>query len=78
MPRLLAQTVALNRVEELKLLGMAAARSLPDRVRMGPFDWDLSVTEAATEAGFVEATVRATSPGQPGATFVVYVTPRPQ
>ncbi len=57
------------------MLGMAAARALPDRVRMGPFDWDVAVTEAATEAGFVEATVRATSPGQPGAVFVVYVTP---
>ena len=76
LPRLLAQTVALNRAEELKLLGLPAARSLPNRVRMGPFEWDIAITEAATEAGFVETTVRATSPGQPGAMFVVYIIPR--
>lgn len=75
LPRLLAQTVALNRAEELRLLGMAAGRGLPATVRMGPFDWRLSVTETATEGGFVQATVRASAEGQPGAIYVVYARP---
>ncbi len=73
LPRLLAQTVALNRAEELKLLGAEAGRSLPDLVTMGPFDWVVAVDEAPTQGGFVEATVRVSAEGQPGAILVAYV-----
>ena len=73
LPRLLAQTVALNRAEELKLLGADAGRSLPSSVTMGPFDWAVAVDEAATQGGFVEATVRVSAEGHPGAMVVVYV-----
>ena len=73
LPRLLAQTVALNRAEELKLMGAEAGRSLPDLVTMGPFDWAVAVDEAPTQGGFVEATVRVSAEGQPGAVLVAYV-----
>lgn len=74
LPRLMARTAALNRAEELRLLGMAAGRGLPQVVRQGPYQWRIAVDETATEGGFVEATVRADAPDLPGAVFVVYVT----
>jgi len=73
LPRLLAQTVALNRAEELKLTGAEAGRALPGFVTMGPFDWAVAVDEAPTEGGFVEATVKVSAEGQPGAILVVYI-----
>ena len=72
LPRLLAQTVALNRAEELQLLGRAG-RALPRPITPGPVEWTIEVTEKATEGGFVEAVVRATAPDQPGGRYVVYV-----
>ena len=73
LPRLLAQTVALNRAEELKLVGAEAGRALPGSVTMGPVDWAVVVDEAPTQGGFVEATVRVSAEGQPGAILVAYV-----
>lgn len=75
LPRLLAQTVALNRAEELKLLGMAAGRGLPQTVRQGPYEWRIEIEEAGTQGGLVEATVRASAPDRPGAVVVVYAPP---
>ncbi|MDJ0827634.1 MAG: prepilin-type N-terminal cleavage/methylation domain-containing protein [Rhodobacter sp.] len=75
LPRVLAQEAALNRAEELRLIGMAAGRSLPEIVRQGPYDWRITVDEAPTQGGFVEARVRAGAPDLPGAVFVVYVPP---
>jgi len=72
MPRLLAQNVALNRAEELQILGGSAGNGLPRQVRMGGIDWTVDVTQAATEGGFAEATIRVTAPDQPGAVYVVY------
>ena len=79
LPRLLAQTAALNRAEELQMMGITASRGLPTQVRIGPIDWTLEVVGKPTESGFVEATVTARAPGQPGAVYVVYVPlePRP-
>ncbi len=74
-PRLMARHAALNRAEELRLLGMAAGRALPEVVTMGPWNWRIEVTEAATAGGFVEATVTARSEGLPGASVVTYVQP---
>ncbi len=73
LPRLMARTAALNRAEELKLLGAVAGAGLPREVRQGPFTWTLEVDQKPTEGGFVEAAVRASAPGQPGARYVVYV-----
>ncbi len=71
LPRLMAQTAALNGAEELKLLGFGAA--LPAQVQQGPFLWSLEVERKPTEGGFIEATVRATSPDRPGASYVAYI-----
>ncbi len=78
MPRLLAQTAALNRAEELQVLGAAAAGALPAQVRLGGIAWTLETSVKATEGGFVEVTVRAGAPGQPGAVQVAYVSTEPQ
>jgi len=78
LPRVLAREAVLNRAEELKLLGDTAGRGLPDAVQMGPFVWGLEVTRKPTEGGFVEATVRAFTEGQPGARYVVYVPVEPR
>lgn len=75
LPRLMARQAALNRAEELRLLGMARGATLPQTVRAGPFDWHIDVTGVATAAGFTEATVRASADGQPGALAVVFVPP---
>jgi len=77
LPRLLAQSAALNRAEELQMLGAIAGRGLPRQVQQGPFRWNIAVQEEATEGGFVQATIRATAPGQPGAVFVVFVPAEP-
>ncbi|MDF0596406.1 type IV pilus modification PilV family protein [Psychromarinibacter halotolerans] len=74
-PRLMARHAALNRAEELRLLGMAAGSALPDVVAMGPWDWRIEVTGTATAGGFVEATVTASADGLPGASVVTYVLP---
>lgn len=73
--RALAAEVALNRAAELRLGGMAAGRSLPDRVTEGGTGFRVAVDEAATEGGLVEATIRVTAEGGPGARLVVTVAP---
>ena len=78
LPRLMAQTAALNRAEELKLLGISAARGLPAEVQQGPFIWGFEITQKPTEGGFIEASVRAFAPGQPGARYVVYAPVEPR
>jgi len=77
MPRLLAHNVALNRAAELQILGAAAGAGLPGRVLAGGIEWQVSVERAATEGGFVEARIRVTAPGQPGAVYIVYAPPEP-
>lgn len=72
-PRLLAQVVAQNRAEELRLLGAGAA--LPGTVRMGPYDFVLTVQSEATAGGLIRAEITATSDQGPGAVTVAYVLP---
>ena len=72
LPRLLAQNVALNRAEELQLLGAAVGASLPKSVVMGGLVWQVDVEQAQTEAMFVEARISVSAPDQPGAVYVVY------
>lgn len=71
--RVLAQEVALNRAAELRLYGLQTGRDLPTRVRQGLVDWDLSLTEADTEGGRVQATIRISAEGQPGAVVLVHL-----
>lgn len=73
--RLMAQTVALNRAEELRLLGAARGRGLPRTVPMGHGDWQVRMDEAASQAGLVEITITVSAPGRPGARLVTYVSP---
>ena len=69
--RVMAMQVALNRAEELRLLGAVGARSLNNRVPYGPYTWQVAVSEKTTRAGFTEATITSRSPDQPGGRVVV-------
>ncbi len=73
--RVLAQTVALNRVEELKLLGPARADSLPEKVTMGAFRFDVTTDFELTSGGLIKASVNARSDDGIGALLVVYLSP---
>lgn len=77
LPRLLAQQVALNRAEELQIMGATAGGGLPGTVMMGGIGWQVDVTQSATEGGFVEARVKVSAPDQPGAIYVVYAPVEP-
>lgn len=77
VPRLLARTAALNRAEELRILGAAAAGVLPPQVQLGGIVWSLETRLKPTEGGFVEATVRASAEGRPGAVQIAYVPAEP-
>ncbi|WP_172299512.1 prepilin-type N-terminal cleavage/methylation domain-containing protein [Pseudoruegeria sp. HB172150] len=73
LPRLFAREAALNRAEELKLLGLEAGRRLPATVGHGPLVWTLELAVAAGPQGLVTATVQARADGQPGGLAVAYV-----
>ncbi len=77
LPRLLAHTVALNRAEELAILGASAGGLLPQTVEAGGIEWRVDVASEPTKAGFVQVTVRASAPDQPGAVYVAFVRPGP-
>jgi len=72
LPRLMAQTAALNRAEAIQMLGLPAARGLPSSVTMGPETIRLTLDTAPTESGFVEVAISAKSSSGPGAHVVVY------
>ena len=65
--RLLAQVVAENRAEELRLYGPSAGRGLPAIVQMGGQDFTLDVVFATTAAGLSEARITARAPSGEGA-----------
>jgi Bacterial type II secretion system protein I/J. len=65
--------VALNRAVELRLGGMNAGRRLPGEVTQGRIDWRVTVEEASTSGGMVEATILVTAPDRPGARLVTIV-----
>ena len=72
-PRILATEAALNRAEELRLLGATKGGTLPDHERLGPWDWHIEIEEERTRAGFVQATVMTSTEGQPGGRIVAIV-----
>jgi general secretion pathway protein I len=69
--RALAQLVARNRAEELRLFGTFA--NLPTTVDMAGQTFDLSRTQKSTAAGLSETTIVATSQSGAGAVFVLYL-----
>ena len=70
--RFLAQSVAVNRAEELRVMGVALGRSLPETVTQGPYVWTITTTTKETESGLIEVTLQVHSEGQPGAVFTSY------
>ena len=75
MPRMLAQLVAQNRAEELRLAGLPSGLSLHSQVQMGPYSYQLTVTTKATAGGIVQAEIRAVSSEGPGAFLVTFLSP---
>lgn len=72
--RLLAEQVALNRIEDIRLYG-ASAR-LPGTEAMGHHQFDVDTETRATAGGLLEVTVTVRSEQGPGARFVSYVSGR--
>lgn len=75
MPRMLAQLVAQNRAEALRLAGLPVGLSLPSQVQMGPYSYQVTVTTKATVSGLIEAEIRAVSRDGPGALLVALLAP---
>jgi len=78
MPRLLAQVVAQNRAEELRLVGLhgpSGGLNLPSQLQMGPYNYQLTVTTKTTASGIIEAKIRAVSSEGPGALLVTFLPP---
>jgi general secretion pathway protein I len=73
--RLLAQVVAENRAEELRLYGAAAGRGLPGRVEMGGQGFAVTVDFTPTAAGLTEARISARAESGAGALLVAIVPP---
>lgn len=68
--RLLAQVVAQNRAEELRLMGAAAGRTLPAQVEMGGRAFTLEIAYESTAAGLTEARIVARAASGEGAVLV--------
>ncbi|MBD3664938.1 type IV pilus modification PilV family protein [Sulfitobacter aestuariivivens] len=71
--RILAQLAARNRAEELQLLGVRGAATLPEVVTLAGQDVTLSTTTKQTEAGLTEATINARAQRGGGAVLVIYL-----
>ena len=73
LPRLLADTAARNRAQELQLLGPFA--NLPSVVKIGPMDITLSQTRQRTQAGLVKTTLLAQTPSGQKSGLTLYLPP---
>ncbi len=71
--RVLAQSVALNRAEELRLYDAGAARGLPAQVTQGGLSFAVEVQRRPTAGGLTQATITVRSEAGPGAVFVTYL-----
>ena len=74
--RFVAHLVAVNRAEEVRFLGLDAARGLPASVEMAQRSWDIEMREASAQVGFVELRLVVSSRDGPGAVLVTYVEPQ--
>lgn len=75
MPRLMAQIVAQNRAEELRLLGLSRGRALPSQVQMGPYLVRVSLDTEVTAIGVIRTAITARSGDGPGAYLVTFLPP---
>lgn len=75
--RLLAQIVARNRAEELRLLPPEERAALPTEITMGGQTISLTTTTKTTAAGLAETTVTARAQRGGGAIFVIYLPVEP-
>lgn len=75
--RIYAMEVARNRAEEIKLMGVAAARGLPETEKLGPIEWRIETTEEETAVGLIEVAIVVSSPSEAGARLVTYMPLRP-
>lgn len=73
LPRLLADTAARNRAQELQLLGPYA--SLPGVATIGPMDITLGQTRQRTRAGLVKTTITAQAPSGQKSGITLYLMP---
>lgn len=73
-PRALAQIIARNRAQELRLYGGRA--DLPGQVRMGGRDFRVSVVTRSTSGGLLRAAITVRAGPGPGAHLVAFVPPR--
>lgn len=71
-PRYLAQTVAMNRAEEIRAIGWALGRGLPSVVKQGPIEWSIETQAKTAKGGLYEVTLLVTQPDGPGASMVIY------
>jgi general secretion pathway protein I len=75
VPRLLAQVVAQNRAEELRLMGLSRGRSLPAQVQIGAHQVVVSLHSEATASGMIRVEITARIDAAPGAYLVTYLSP---
>lgn len=73
LPRLLADTAARNRAQELQLLGPYA--SLPSVATIGPMNITLTQTRQRTQAGLVKTSVTAQAPSGQKSGMTLYLMP---
>lgn len=73
LPRLLAETAARNRVQELQLLGPYAA--LPDTVVIGGQNLSLTQARERTEGGLIRVTLQSRAQSGEAVGFVLYLPP---
>lgn len=70
--RFLAQTVAINRAEEIRVMGWALGRGLPQRVSQGPQVWTVTTSAAQTAGGLYQITIQVRSAEGPGAVLTSF------
>lgn len=71
--RFLAETVAVNRAQQIRFYGPGAA--LPARVQQGGYDWQVETKATPTRAGLVELVITVHGAGLPGARLVAFARP---
>jgi len=71
--RFLAQSVAVNRAQEIRLYG--AEYPLPAEVEQGAYIWQVETGTTRTEAGLIRLNITVSGADRPGAQLTAYVAP---